>query len=122
MTPANGAEPLISPNQPEIRPGSHSLGIIQFDSFMERYPGYLRGQRGLSENTLRVYLADLASFRQYLEIEGLGLTDMDRGMLRGYLAWLATDLTIFQKSPCLDRTGFEQLQRGHWYLMRHLYR
>ncbi len=91
MTAANGADPLISPDPPEIRPGSHSLGIIQFDSFMQRYPGYLRGQRGLSENTLRVYLADLASFRQYLEMEGLGLTDMDRGMLRGYLAWLATD-------------------------------
>ncbi|PKB78820.1 MAG: hypothetical protein BZY88_16500 [SAR202 cluster bacterium Io17-Chloro-G9] len=65
-------------------------GTAQFDFFVERYPAYLRGQRGLSENTLRVYLADLAAFRRYLALEGISLADMDRGTLRGYLAWLAT--------------------------------
>lgn len=61
------------------------------DYYLERYPRYLRGQRGLSENTERVYLADLQSFREYLARERLSLTDMDRQTLRGYLAWLSTE-------------------------------
>ena len=66
-------------------------GVDQFDHYLEAFPSYLRGQRGLSENTERVYLADLQSFRQYLVIESLQLGDMDRDVLRGYLAWLATE-------------------------------
>lgn len=66
-------------------------GLAQFDHFLEAFPRYLRGQRGLSENTERVYLADLRSFRKYLADEKLGLADMDRQTLRGYLAWLATE-------------------------------
>ena len=64
--------------------------IAEFDSYRDRYPLYLRGQRGLSENTERVYLSDLQSFREYLSKEDLSLRDMDRSTLRGYLAWLAT--------------------------------
>ena len=66
-------------------------GLAQFDHFAEAFPRYLRGQRGLSENTERVYLADLQSFRRYLADENLSLADMDRQALRGYLAWLATE-------------------------------
>ena len=66
-------------------------GLPQFDHYLEEFPRYLRGQRGLSENTERVYLADLQSFREYLAIGKLGLADMDRQTLRGYLAWLATE-------------------------------
>ena len=64
--------------------------LAEFDSYRDRYPLYLRGQRGLSENTERVYLSDLQSFREYLSKEDLSLRDMDRSTLRGYLAWLAT--------------------------------
>ncbi|PKB79099.1 MAG: hypothetical protein BZY88_15115, partial [SAR202 cluster bacterium Io17-Chloro-G9] len=67
-----------------------SPNLVEFDGFLSRFPAYLRGQRGLSENTLRVYLADLDAFRRYLAAQGLGLCGMDRTMLRGYLAWLAT--------------------------------
>ena len=66
-------------------------GLTQFDHFLEMFPRYLRGQRGLSENTERVYLADLQSFRQYLANEKMGLTGMNRQTLRAYLAWLATE-------------------------------
>ena len=67
------------------------VGLTQFDHYLESFPRYLRGQRGLSENTERVYIADLQSFRQFLANEKIGLTDMDRQTLRGYLAWLATE-------------------------------
>jgi len=66
-------------------------GLAQFDRYLEAFPRYLRGQRGLSENTERIYLADLQTFRQYLADENLELADMDRQTLRGYLAWLATE-------------------------------
>lgn len=64
--------------------------LQQIDALLERYPSFLRGQRGLSENTVRVYMADMASFRDYISQQGLSVTGMDRTMLRGYLAWLAT--------------------------------
>ena len=67
-----------------------SSSIRQFDALTQRFRVYLGAQRGLSQNTERVYLADLASFRQYLCQTELSLTDMDRAMLRRYLAWLAT--------------------------------
>ncbi|MSQ16930.1 MAG: tyrosine recombinase, partial [Dehalococcoidia bacterium] len=41
-------------------------------------------------NTVRIYLADLAPFCRYLTQEQLDFTRLDRAMLRGYLAWLAT--------------------------------
>ena len=58
-----------------------------FDSLLQRYHSFLRGQRGLAENTVRNYLTDLGCFRRYLREEELKLTGMDRQMLRGYLAW-----------------------------------
>ena len=64
--------------------------VAEFDGFRERFPFYLRGQRGLSENTERVYMSDLLAFREYLLRERLSLSDMNRDTLRGYLAWLAT--------------------------------
>ena len=63
----------------------------QFDAMVAKFPSFLRGQRGLSENTVRIYLADLVPFRSFLAGEGLGLSEMDRMMTRRYLAWLATE-------------------------------
>ena len=72
------------------------LRLAQFDKLVRRYPPFLRGQKGLTENTVRVYLADLASFREFLVDQGLDHLAMDRFMLRGYLAWLAT---VGRKAP-----------------------
>ena len=80
---------MNNPHLAQADPGS-APGVVQFDSLLERFPAYLRGQRGLAENTVRIYMSDLSSFRDYLSREGLSLTDMDRQVLRGYLAWLVT--------------------------------
>jgi len=69
----------------------NSAELARFDSLVEGYPDYLRGQRGLSENTVRIYLDDIGSFRRYLCLEEATLEDMDRAMIRGYMAWLATE-------------------------------
>jgi len=63
----------------------------QFDAMVAKFPSFLRGQRGLSENTVRIYLADLVPFRAFLAREGLDLAEMDRKISRSYLAWLATE-------------------------------
>ena len=76
----------VEGTHPDSVPGN----VAEFDGFVERFPYYLRGQKGLSENTERVYLADLQAFRDYLLQEELSLKDMNRDTLRGYLAWLAT--------------------------------
>ena len=70
---------------------TQSRKMDQFDALVAKFPSFLRGQRGLSENTVRVYLADLVPFRAFLAGEGLGLSEMDRKMTRSYLAWLATE-------------------------------
>ncbi|MBO54785.1 MAG: recombinase XerC [Dehalococcoidia bacterium] len=54
------------------------------------YQSYLRGQRGLSENTIRIYLTDLNSFVIYASEKGISFPKMDRSILRGYVTWLAT--------------------------------
>ena len=103
LTTGDRADTKISPGPPFGDGGSPASrrseataepkltsGVLGFDALVQRYPSFLRGQRGLSENSVRIYLADLAAFRQYLSLEELSLTDMDRPMLRGYLAWLAT--------------------------------
>lgn len=58
---------------------------------LERYSRYLTGQRSLSENTRRIYLDDLHTFLSYCRLKSLSLSEMDRQMLRGYVAYLATE-------------------------------
>ena len=81
---------MNNPHLAQADPGS-APGVVQFDALLERFPAFLRGQRGLAENTVRIYLSDLSSFRDYLSRGDLSLTDMDRQLLRGYLAWLVTE-------------------------------
>ena len=57
---------------------------------LERYVLYLTGQRSLSDNTRRIYLDDLHTFLDYCRRNSHGLRDMDRQLLRGYVAFLAT--------------------------------
>ena len=64
--------------------------LAQFDELVRRYPPFLRGQKGLSDNTVRIYLDDIASFRKFMAEMGLEPLAMDRFMVRNYLAWLAT--------------------------------
>ena len=57
---------------------------------LERYSLYLTGQRSLSGNTRRIYLDDLHTFLDYCRRNGQSLHGMDRQLLRGYVAFLAT--------------------------------
>lgn len=57
---------------------------------LERYALYLTGQRALLDNTRRIYVDDLHTFLGYCRRNGHALRDMDRQLLRGYVAFLAT--------------------------------
>ena len=72
---AGGAERECAPATPDL---------------LERYARHLSGQRGLSDNTRRIYLDDLHTFLAYCRLAGGSLTDMERQFLRGYVAHLAT--------------------------------
>ena len=60
------------------------------EHLVDQYREFLIGHKGRSENTVRVYLADLRPFLDFLKREGLDLGELDRQGLRSYLAWLAT--------------------------------
>ena len=77
--------PSVSPSargERDCRPADAGL--------VERYVRHLSGQRGLSENTRRIYLDDLHTFLGYCRQAGAGLEAMNRQFLRGYVAHLAT--------------------------------
>lgn len=76
MSPADTA--VAPPVDPELGP------------LLDKYETYLRGQRGLSDNTVRVYREDLDAFMRYLDYSGEAPGGMNRQMSRRYLAWLAT--------------------------------
>ncbi len=57
---------------------------------LRRFRGHLTGQKGRSENTVRVYTTDLLPFFRFLKEEGVTSEVLDRSLLRRYLAWLST--------------------------------
>ena len=57
---------------------------------LERYGLHLTGQKSLSANSRRIYLDDLHTFLAFCRESGRGLRDMDRQLLRQYVAHLAT--------------------------------
>ena len=57
---------------------------------LEKYRAFLIGAKGRSENTVRVYQDDLATFNRYLDLQNADHAKLDRRFLRKYLAWLAT--------------------------------
>ena len=65
-------------------------GKIDPEGLLQRFREYLIGQKGRSENTARVYAADLQPFVAFLDNEELDLRELGRPQLRGYLAWLST--------------------------------
>ena len=63
---------------------------LSLDDLLQRFGESLRGQKGRSENTVRVYTTDLRPFLAFLDSENLDARQLDRRHLRRYLAWLST--------------------------------
>ena len=88
---ADGAFPSVAPS-PSVSPSARGERDCRpaDAELVERYVRHLSGQRGLSENTRRIYLDDLHTFLGYCRQAGAGLEAMNRQFLRGYVAHLAT--------------------------------
>lgn len=63
---------------------------LSLDEIVQRFQEYLSGQKGRSENTVRIYTTDLQPFLTFLDNENLDPRELNRHYLRRYLAWLST--------------------------------
>ena len=60
------------------------------NSYIEAYLQHMVGYRGLSDATVKTYLQDLKTFKNFLELTEIGdLRDVDRRTVRGFLVFLA---------------------------------
>lgn len=58
--------------------------------YIEAYLQHMVGYRGLSDATVKTYLQDLKTFKNFLELTEIGdLRDVDRRTVRGFLVFLA---------------------------------
>ena len=73
-------------------------------ALMKAYNRYLRLQRGFSPNTLEAYQRDVKKLTDYLDGEGIRLTDMTLEHLQSFAASLH-DLGIGAKSQCRILSG-----------------
>ena len=79
---------------------------VMEQDYLREYRDHLRGERSLSEYTVRNYINDLAPFFQFMEEQGVeSPAQVDRGFLRRYVAWLMSSRPI--------ETGRGQMKRGH---------
>ena len=67
------------------------------NSYIEAYLQHMVGYRGLSDATIKTYLQDLKTFKNFLELMEISdLRDVDRRTVRGFLVFLADK--IYQRS------------------------
>ena len=93
------------------------------DELLERYDRYLVGQRSMARSSIRVYRDDLRGFLLYCSFNDLDVKDMNRRMLSGYVAHLATGKgksagyarsTIVRKLTAL-RAFYNFLVQEQWF-------
>lgn len=58
---------------------------------IKHFLAYLAAERGLAKNTLSAYGRDLVKLKEFAESEGVGLEDISRGDLRGFVASLSME-------------------------------
>ena len=85
---------------------------MDWESIIPGYKGFLKLEKGLSENSIEAYLADIGKLRQYLELHRLdaGPTELGQDELRGFLRWLA-DLGLSARSQARMLSGLKAFYR-----------
>lgn len=85
------------------------------DQLLQRYQCYLTGQRKLAASTIRTYLGDSNNFLDWCGETGNMVQDMDRAMLRNYIAYLLTEAPNrrrISKSQGLERVTVKRMVAG----------
>lgn len=85
---------------------------MDWETLIPGYKGFLKLEKGLSENSIEAYLADLRKLRQYLELHepDAGPMDLDQDQLRAFLRWLA-DLGLSARSQARMLSGLKAFYR-----------
>jgi len=85
---------------------------MDWESIIPGYKGFLKLEKGLSENSIEAYLADISKLRQYLELHQLdsGPTELGQEVLRSFLSWLA-DLGLSARSQARMLSGLKAFYR-----------
>lgn len=84
--------------------------IDSITSVVEAYEAFLLLERGMSENTLLAYLADVDKLISYLSTDGISLHDVTTDTLRGFAADLY-DLGVASRSQARIISGIKSFFR-----------
>ena len=70
---------------------------------IREFVSYLSAERGLSENTLAAYRRDLGKLKEFADSEGLGLGEINRSDLRGFIADMSQQgLSVTSINRCVS--------------------
>jgi len=85
---------------------------MEWEGLIKGYKGFLKLEKGLSENSIQAYLNDVGKLRQYLEIQELTVrpTDLEPQHLSSFLVWIG-DLGLSAKSQARILSGLKAFFR-----------
>ena len=97
--------------------------VSGLELLVNSYAEALKSQRGRTERTAQIYTNDLQPFVRFMTQEGIDPRNLDRGVLRRYLAWLSTEakgrsggyarVSVARKLVVLRSFYRYLLQQGH---------
>ncbi len=71
----------------DIHAMTHHTAPTESSREVERFLDAMWSERGLADNTLAAYRADLAGLSRWLDMQGVSLADVGRDHLLSFLAW-----------------------------------
>jgi integrase/recombinase XerC len=78
-----------------------SLNILKY---IDGYIEYLRGERNLSDYTVRNYVDDLKPFSEFLSSKNVEhIKDIDRSVIREYIAWMMSSRLLMRQTTVRRR-------------------
>ena len=73
-----------------------SLNILEY---IDGYIDYLRGERNLSDYTVRNYVEDLKPFSEFLSSNDVKhINDINRSLIREYIAWMMSSRLLMKQT------------------------
>ena len=80
-----------------------SVNILEY---IDNYVDYLRGEKNLSNYTVRNYIDDLKPLAEFLSFKKLdSINDINRAIVREYMAWMASSRVVMRQTS--------KMRRGH---------
>jgi integrase/recombinase XerD len=85
---------------------------MDWEGVISGFRGFLKLEKGLAENSIQAYLADLGKLRQYLDIQQMDRTpaELDQEDLSGFLQWIG-ELGLSARSQARILSGLKAFFR-----------